>query len=138
MRVTALTLLLVACFGLLPATLAADREGIMASGGGGASTDPPSSGVQSTLASPGTTPTLDNSGPVVVLLTATSERPDRTLPRMAIVRLGAEVLDLARLTPGSPAVLTVPSVEGLQLDVIGTDALGVPVSAGAVVRVVAP
>lgn len=83
-------------------------------------------------------PTLGTTGPIVVLLAASTERSDHARHRLAVLRLGTEILDVARLAPGSPTLLTAPAVDGLQLDVIGTDALGVPVSAGAVVRVVAP
>ena len=136
MRPILYALALIACLGLLRDSMAAGRD--VAFTGGGGSTDPPLAGPTTAQLTPNNDPVLRTTGPLIVLLTATAERPDRSTARIAVVRFGTEILGVARLHEGVPAVLMVPSVEGLQLDVLGTDALDVPVGSGSVVRVVAP
>jgi len=136
MRLILCTLTLAACLGVLRASLAADR-GLAFSGGGG-DTDPPLSGPAGAPHQPGSAPSL-RPGPVIVLLTASSERPrGPEAPRFAVVRRGSRIVDFARLVPGEPAVLDTPAADDLRLDVIGTGAVGVPVAVGQVVRVVVP
>lgn len=122
---------------ILLSSSAVPQRDVAHTGGGGGGDTPPLGGPAS---SPGLLPgsALGSNGLVVVLLTATAERPERTLPRVAIIRRGSEILHVARLTPGDPAVFVASGGEGLRLDVLGTDALGVPLTAGSVVRVVVP